>query len=104
MSSAKDDEELPRITPAHLRRADDMCRRRLAREVHGGKRNANRTANMRFAVSNRIEEDARLAQSELAEPRPEAFVEPRELEPEQRALYRAAARGYLDAFGGAIAQ
>jgi hypothetical protein len=26
-------------------------------------------------------------------------VEPRELEPEQQALYRAAARGYLDAFG-----
>ena len=50
--------------PAHLRRADEMCRRRLAREVHGGKRNANRTGDMRFAVSNRIEADARLAQAE----------------------------------------
>ena len=38
------------------------------------------------------------------EPRTEAFVEPHELEPEQRALYRAATRGYLDAFGGVIAQ
>jgi len=101
---AVDDEELARITPAHLRRGDDMCRRRLAREVYSGKRNANRTANMRFAVSNRIEEDARLAQSELGQPRTEAFVEPHELEPEQRALYRAATRGYLDAFGGVIAQ
>ena len=54
---------------------------------------------MRFAVSNRIEADARLAQAEPGAPRPEAFVEPAELEPEQRALYRAATRGYLDAFG-----
>ncbi len=54
---------------------------------------------MRFAVSNRIEADARLAQAEPGLPRPEAFVEPHDLEPEQRALYRAAARGYLDEFG-----
>jgi hypothetical protein len=94
-----DDEDLPRITPAHLRRAGDMCRRRLAREVNGGKRGGNHAGDMRFAVSNRIEGDARLAQSELGPPRPEAFVEPLELEPEQRALYRAARQGYLDAFG-----
>lgn len=93
-----EDEDLPQITPAHLRRADDMCRRRLAREISGGKRRANKAADMRFAVSNRIESDARLAQSELGRPRPEAFAEPRELEPEQQALYRAAKRGYLDAF------
>jgi hypothetical protein len=99
-----DGEELPQITPAHLRRADDMCRRRLAREVTGGKRHANKTANMRFAVSNRIEGDAQLAQAEPGLPRAEAFVEPSELEPEQQALYRAATRGYLDAFGGYEAQ
>ena len=67
--------------------------------MHSGKRNVNRTGDMRFAVSNRIEADARLAQAESGPPRPEAFVEPHELEPEQQALYRAAARGYLDAFG-----
>ena len=44
-------------------------------------------------------EDARLAQAELGPPRPEAFVDPTDLEPEQRALYRAAARGYLETFG-----
>ncbi len=93
-----DGDELPQITPAHLRRADEMCRRRLAREVSGGKRRANKTADMRFAVSNRVEADARLAQSEFGAPRAEAFVEPGELEPEQQALYRAATRGYLDAF------
>jgi hypothetical protein len=59
---------------------------------------------MRFAVSNRIEADARLAQSELGPPRPEAFAEPRDLEPEQQALYRAATRGYLDAFGSSSAR
>ena len=100
----ENDEELPRITPAHLRRADDMCRRRLAREVNGGKRHGNQAGDMRFAVSNRIEADARLAQSELGPPRTEAFVEPRDLEPEQQRLYRAAQRGYLDAFGASSAR
>jgi hypothetical protein len=93
-------EELPHISPRHLRLADEMCRRRLAREVHSGKRNVNRTGDMRFAVSNRIEADARLAQAENGPPRSEAFVAPHDLEPEQQALYRAAKRGYLDAFGG----
>jgi hypothetical protein len=91
--------EAPRVTTAMLKRADDMCRRRLAREHAGGKRNANKSADMRFAVSNRLQGDARLAQAELGPPRPEAFVEPKDLEPEQRELYRAAARGYLHAFG-----
>jgi len=99
-----DDDELPRISPRHLRLADEMCRRRLAREVHSGKRNVNKTGDMRFAVSNRIEADARLAQAEPGLPRPEAFVQHRDLEPEQQALYSAAARGYLDAFGGSHAR
>jgi hypothetical protein len=96
---AVDADELPHISPRHLRSADDMCRRRLAREIHSGKRNVNKTADMRFAVSNRIEADARLAQAECGPPRGEAFVDPRDLEPEQRSLYRAATRGYLDQFG-----
>jgi hypothetical protein len=91
--------EALRVTTAMLKRADDMCRRKLAREHAGGKRLANRSADMRFAVSNRVQEDARLAQAELGAPRPEAFVAPKDLEPEQQALYRAAVRGYLDAFG-----
>ena len=98
-----DDEEVPHISPRHLRLADELCRRRLAREVHSGKRNVNRTGDMRFAVSNRIEADARLAQAESGRPRPEAFVSPNDLEPEQQALYRAGARGYLDAFGASAA-
>jgi len=93
------DDELPRVTPSLLRRADAMCRRRLAHEHAGGKAHANRTADARFAVSNRVEADARLAQSEFGCPRPEAFVDPTDLEPEQRRWYRAAARGYLGFFG-----
>jgi hypothetical protein len=92
-------EELPRVTPALLRRADDMCRRRLAREHEGGKAHANRVADARFAVANRLVADARLAHAEPDTVRAEAFVEPRELEPEQQALYRAGVRGYLAEFG-----
>ena len=99
MRSVDGEAEIPRVTPSLLRRADTMCRRRLARDFAGGKRNANRAGDARFAVSNRLSEDARLAQAELGPPRPEAFVDPAELEPEQRALYRAATRGYLETFG-----
>jgi hypothetical protein len=81
-----------------LRRADEMCRRRLAREHAGGKRFANRAADARFAASNRFIEDARLAHVDAKSVRAEAFVEPRDLEPEQRSLYRAAVRGYLTLF------
>jgi hypothetical protein len=93
-------EAVTRVTPAHLRRGDDMCRRRLAHELRGGKKKANKVADMRFAVSNRIEADARLAQSEPGPVRAEAFVDPTDLEPEQVALYQAARRGYLEHFGG----
>ncbi|MGH8977017.1 MAG: hypothetical protein ACRDV7_02990 [Acidimicrobiia bacterium] len=92
-------EDLPRVTPAMLRRADDLCRRRLAREYEGGKPRANRVADARFAVANRLVADARLAHAEADGVRAEAFVEPRELEPEQQALYRAGVRGYLSEFG-----
>jgi hypothetical protein len=84
-----------------LRIGDDMCRRRLAHELRGAKFRANRTADMRFAVSNRLEHDARLAQAESGPPRSEAFADPAELEPEQRAVYRAATKGYLAMFGDA---
>jgi len=92
-------EERPRVTPAMLRRADDLCRRRLAREHAGGKQHANRTADARFAVANRLVADARLAHVDAETVRREAFVEPHELAPEQRALYRAGVRGYLAEFG-----
>jgi len=76
-----------------------MCRRRLRREHTGDKRSANASASARFAVSNRVSADARLAHAELGPPSADAFVDPRDLEPEQRALYRAAVQGYLGEFG-----
>jgi hypothetical protein len=94
-----DDEAATRVTPRHLRRGDDLCRRRLAHELRGGKKKANKVGDMRFAVSNRIEADARIAQSEPGPVRTEAFVDPTDLEPEQVALYQAARRGYLEYFG-----
>jgi hypothetical protein len=91
------DEEL-RVTPSMLRRAPDMCGRRLAREHAGGKRYANKAADARFAVHNRLVADIRLAHVDDERVRAEAFVEPRELEPEQRHVYRAGVRGYLAMF------
>src|SRR5262245_54845530 len=92
-------EEMPRVTVSMLRRAEQMCRRRLQREHTSRKSRANPASDARFAVSSRIAGDARLAQSETGAPRPEAFVDPTELEPEQRQLYAAAVRGYLGYFG-----
>jgi len=91
--------QTPRVTASMLRRADEMCRRRLRREHTGDKRSANASASARFAVSNRVSADARLAHAELGPPSADAFVDPRDLEPEQRALYRAAVQGYLAEFG-----
>ena len=93
------DDDLALISPSHLRKAETMCRRKLAREIAGGKKRANKVADMRFAISNRIEADAALAHTAIDTVRSEAFVEPSELEPEQVALYRAARKGYLDTFG-----
>jgi hypothetical protein len=92
------DDDLLQISPSHLRKAESMCRRKLAHMVRGGKKRGNKVADMRFAVSNRIEEDAALAHAQIETVRAEAFVEPGDLEPEQRALYRAARKGYLDVF------
>ena len=82
-----------------LRRADEMCRRRLKKELAGTKRFANNLANARFSVSSRVLGDARLAHTGTDVVEANAFVEPDELEPEQRHTYRAAARGYLHLFG-----
>jgi hypothetical protein len=93
-----DIDESPRVTPSMLRRVEDMCRRRLAREHAGGKRFANKGADARFAVGNRLVADARLAHHDAECVRAEAFVDPTELEHEQRHLYRAGVRGYLGRF------
>jgi len=95
------DDELRRVTPSLLKSADRMCPRRLKHEFESGKDLAGRS-DARFELSNRLAEDARLAHAELGPPTTDAFVEPSELEPEQRAVYRAAVAGYLRAFGDQV--
>jgi hypothetical protein len=90
------DDELGRVTLAHLRRAGAMCRRRLARE-HAGL-HGNWSPPVRFAVANRLVEDARVAHAELRAPRLTDFPSPSELFVEQQILYRAAAGGYVTLF------
>lgn len=91
-----DDDELGRVTLGHLRGADDMCRRKLARE-HAGLR-GRWNPSPRYAVSNRLVEDARVAHAELRVARGSDFPSPNDLLPEQQRVYRAAAGGYVAFF------
>jgi hypothetical protein len=88
--------ELTKITPRHLRRADEMCRRRLALELDDQR--GNRSNGARFAVSNRLSADVRLAHTEFGPPDPAAFVVPADLVPEQQRVYAAGVAGYRALF------
>jgi hypothetical protein len=89
--------DLPRVTPSLLRRADEMCRRRLAHEYESG-RKLSGLGDAPFEVSNRLAADA-ITWHRGAVAREHGFPDPTDLEPEQRAVYRAAARAYLRMFG-----
>ncbi len=90
-------EALPRVTPALLRWSDTMCARRLE-GIHADRR-ANRPADARFRVANRVFESARLTHVDLAVPSPAVFNLHDGLEPEERQVYDAAARWYVTLFG-----
>jgi hypothetical protein len=90
-------DDFVKITPRHLRQADEMCRRRLALDLASQK--GNPPGGARFEVSNRIAADARLAHTDFAPPDPRAFVTPQDLLPEQQRVYSAAVGGYLALFG-----
>jgi hypothetical protein len=94
--AAIDVEALPRVTPALLRWADTMCARRLE-GIHADRR-ANRPADARFRVANRVFESARLAHVDLAVPSPAVFNLHDGLEPEERQVYDAAASWYVTLF------
>jgi hypothetical protein len=100
VTEVAESDDLPLVKPAHLRRADELCARKLACE-RAQRRDSfrNRAGDARFAVSNRIEEDARLAHTAMRSPRRSDFVLPRDLRPEQQRLYDAAAAGYITLFG-----
>ncbi len=90
-------DELPRVTPSLLRRADDMCPRRLAHE-HETASKPSKLGDAAFEVSNRLIADAITWHRGAVAPG-HGFPEPTDLEPEQRAVYRAASRAYLCRFG-----
>jgi hypothetical protein len=90
------DDELPRVTLTHLRRAETMCRRRLERDLAGVR--GHRGPSARFAVNNRITEDARVAHTELRAAHVSDFPPPTDLVLEQQRVYRAAAEGYVALF------
>jgi len=82
-----------------LRRAESRCPRRLYYE-HALDYGMSKLGDAGFDVMNRIVEDATLwhrgrSESDLRE---SAFPEPTDVAPEQRALYRAIARGYAVTF------
>jgi hypothetical protein len=98
VEGAHDRDELPKITLAFLRRVEELCPRRVEFEHHN--RRGNRAAPARWRVANQITEHARLSHLELGPPSPEAFTPLPDLLPEERAVYDAAARWYLQLFGG----
>src|SRR5438270_13737588 len=87
-----DDEELPKITAAHLRRAATMCGRRLAHE-HAD-HHSMRRGSARFRVQNQLLEDARLTHVDFGVPDPTHFRAGDHLTDEEVRLYDAAARWY----------
>jgi hypothetical protein len=90
-------DELPKVTLAFLRRVEELCPRRVAFEHQN--RRGNRTPPARWRVSNQLTEHARLAHIELGLPSPAAFTPLPDLVPEERQVYDAGARWYLQLFG-----
>jgi hypothetical protein len=94
-------DDLDRVTPALLRRADEMCPRRLRHE-HGARSKPSPLGDASFEVGNRLVEDA-ITWHKGGDPNIPGFPDPRDLEVEQRAAYRAAASAYSARFGaGAV--
>jgi hypothetical protein len=93
------DEELDRVTVSMLRNADDRCPRRLQHELTSG-RKLSALSEAGFDVTNRVVADITTWHRGQVDGDPEqvAFPDPHDLEPEQRAFYRALVRGYLALF------
>jgi hypothetical protein len=96
------DDELAKVTLAHLRDPASICARRLAREHDDGRGHAGGT--LRFAVSGRLEQCATLAQATMEPPRAVHFPTPIDLPPESQRVFATAARWYLAIFGDTVAR
>ncbi len=96
-------EELPKVTPYLLRRAGDLCPRRLAREVDGSERSADPVNRSRMRDA--LLRAARDAHAELRAPTGEWFEGlGADLEPEEQAVLRQAAQWYVRIFGDRAAR
>jgi hypothetical protein len=93
----QEEEELGRITPTLLRRAETMCPRLLHHEYVSG-RVLSTLGDSPFEVSGRLLEEARTWHQGNVRA-DHGFPEPTDLEPEQRAVYRVAAQEYVRRFG-----
>ncbi len=91
------DDELPKVTIRMLARAERLCPRQLALDHQG--QAGNYGAGRRYRVSKQVEEDARLAHTDLTRPGPHHFPGSDDLEPEERAVYDVAAAWYVALFG-----
>lgn len=96
------DDELAKVTLAHLRDPASICARRLAREHDDGRGHAGGT--LRFAVSGRLEQCATLAQATMERPRAVHFPTPTDLPPESQRVFATTTRWYLAIFGDAPAR
>ena len=89
--------QLPRVTPYLLRRADDLCARRLASDISGaqGSDDAVNRAHLRSAFL----DAAHTAHADGGRPRPAPWAPLPGLEPEERAVFEQAVGWYLQLFG-----
>lgn len=90
------DDDLPKVTVAHLARAERICPRRLAQEHASGA--GNRGGTSRWRVSNQVGADVRLVHTDLAVPTPDRFPAATDLAPEQAAVYELATKWYVTLF------
>lgn len=90
-------DDLPKVTLAFLRRVEELCPRRVAFEHQN--RRGNRAPPARWRIANQLTEHARVAHLELGFPSPAAFTPLPDLVPEERQVYDAAVRWYMQLFG-----
>lgn len=95
-------DELAKVTKRQLSGIESACPRRLHLD-HSGQR-GNRLANRRYRVLGQIAGDAALAHTELCTPTLRHFPGATDLFPEERAVYDAAARWYVELFGDRAAR
>jgi hypothetical protein len=93
-------EDLPALS-AYTLSQEPRCGLRAQRLLSGAR--GAKMASTRYRLGQRVQEDAALAHSERRAPHARDFPTPADLTAEERAVYRAAASGYVLLFGDAPA-